>query len=50
MTNDRVYQGKLSVGAALDELERCAATQFDPDAVAALVAEFLPLAAPAAAS
>ncbi len=46
MTNDRVYQGKLSVGAALDELERCAGTQFDPYAVAALVSEFAPLAAP----
>ena len=39
MTNDRVYQGKLSVGLALDELERCAGTQFDPYAVAALVSE-----------
>jgi len=50
MTNDRVYQGKLSVGAALDELERCAGTQFDPYAVAALVSEFAPLAAPLAVS
>jgi diguanylate cyclase (GGDEF)-like protein len=50
MTNDRVYQGKLSVGAALDELERCAGTQFDPYAVAALVSEFAPLAEPLAVS
>src|SRR5712692_4819900 len=50
MTNDRVYQGKLSVGAALEELERCAGTQFDPYAVAALVSELSPLAEPVALS
>ncbi len=50
MTNDRVYQRKLSVGAALDELERCAGTQFDPYVVASLVTEFSPLAAPLAVS
>src|SRR5207302_1874995 len=41
---------KLSAGAALDELERCAGTQFDPDAVAALVQELAPLAEPLVAS
>jgi diguanylate cyclase (GGDEF)-like protein len=44
MTNDRVYQRKLSVGAALAELDDCSGTQFDPDAVAAIVAELAPLA------
>jgi diguanylate cyclase (GGDEF)-like protein/putative nucleotidyltransferase with HDIG domain len=39
MTNDRVYRRKLSLAAALAELEDCSGTQFDPDAVAALVAE-----------
>src|SRR5205085_4972699 len=45
MTNDRVYQGKLSIDAALVELEECAGTQFDPSAVAALVDELAPVAA-----
>jgi diguanylate cyclase (GGDEF)-like protein len=44
MTNDRVYQRKLSIGAALAELEDCSGTQFDPGAVAAIVAELAPLA------
>jgi putative nucleotidyltransferase with HDIG domain len=44
MTNDRVYQRKLSVGAALAELDDCSGTQFDPAAVAAIVAELAPLA------
>src|SRR5439155_13631573 len=35
MTNDRVYQGKLSIGAALDELERFAGTPVHPYAGAA---------------
>jgi diguanylate cyclase (GGDEF)-like protein/putative nucleotidyltransferase with HDIG domain len=35
MTTDRVYRGRLSDGAALRELERCAGTQFDPHVVAA---------------
>jgi diguanylate cyclase (GGDEF)-like protein len=50
MTNDRVYRRKLTVEAALAELETCAGTQFDPDAVAALVAEMAPFAAGVAAS
>ena len=45
MTNDRVYRNKLAVDAALSELEECAGSQFDPGAVAALVAEMSPLAA-----
>jgi HD-GYP domain-containing protein (c-di-GMP phosphodiesterase class II) len=44
MTNDRVYRRKLSLEAALTELEECSATQFDPTAVAALVAELKPVA------
>jgi putative nucleotidyltransferase with HDIG domain len=38
MTNDRPYREALTVAAALDELQRCAATQFDPQVVAALTA------------
>jgi diguanylate cyclase (GGDEF)-like protein len=45
MTNDRVYRRKLTVGAALAELESCSGTQFDPEAVAALVSEMSPIAA-----
>jgi diguanylate cyclase (GGDEF)-like protein len=44
MTNDRVYQRKLSTAAALTELEECSGTQFDPSAVAALIEELTPLA------
>ena len=43
MTNDRVYRRKLSIDAALVELEDCAGTQFDRDAVSALVEEMTPL-------
>ena len=45
MTSDRVYRHKLTVEAALAELEECAGTQFDPQAVAALVAEVSPVPA-----
>jgi diguanylate cyclase (GGDEF)-like protein/putative nucleotidyltransferase with HDIG domain len=45
MTNDRVYRRKLSIDAALAELNECSGTQFDPSAVAALFAELAPLAA-----
>jgi diguanylate cyclase (GGDEF)-like protein len=48
MTNDRVYRGRLGIDAAVEELESCAGTQFDPDAVAALVIEMSPLALSAA--
>ena len=40
MTTDRVYRGRLSHDQAMDELTRCAGTQFDPDVVAAFKAEF----------
>jgi putative nucleotidyltransferase with HDIG domain len=46
MTNDRAYREALTVAAALDELERCAGTQFDPRVVSAL---FSVLASEAAA-
>jgi putative nucleotidyltransferase with HDIG domain len=38
MTNDRAYREALTVAAALDELERCSGTQFDPQVVDALAA------------
>jgi diguanylate cyclase (GGDEF)-like protein len=44
MTNDRIYQRKLSNSAALAELEDCSGTQFDPGAVAAIVEELTPRA------
>jgi HD-GYP domain-containing protein (c-di-GMP phosphodiesterase class II) len=50
MTNDRVYRSKLTIEAALEELEACAGTQFDPGAVAALVLEMSPHAADIAAA
>jgi putative nucleotidyltransferase with HDIG domain len=37
MTTDRSYRRALSEPAAVAELERCAATQFDPDIVAVFV-------------
>jgi diguanylate cyclase (GGDEF)-like protein/putative nucleotidyltransferase with HDIG domain len=40
MTTDRVYRSRLSHDLAIDELERCAGTQFDPEVVAAFKAEF----------
>jgi diguanylate cyclase (GGDEF)-like protein len=40
MTTDRVYRSRLSHERAIDELERCAGTQFDPGVVAAFKAEF----------
>src|SRR5262245_21174022 len=43
MTNDRIYRRKLPIDAALIELEDCAGTQFDPNAVGALVEEMTPL-------
>jgi diguanylate cyclase (GGDEF)-like protein len=40
MTSERPYRGAMSLHQALDELERNAGTQFDPDAVRAIVSEF----------
>ena len=36
MTTDRPYRKARKAGAALEELRRCAGTQFDPDVVEAL--------------
>ena len=39
MTTDRVYRQAMNEDDALDELRRCAGTQFDPDVVDAFAAE-----------
>jgi len=39
MTSDRVYRRRLSIDDALNELARCAGTQFDPEIVAAFAGE-----------
>ena len=41
MTSDRPYRPALSCTRAINELERCAGTQFDPNVVAALVDSWL---------
>ena len=38
MVRTRPYANSVSVEVAIEELERCAGTQFDPDVVAACVA------------
>jgi two-component system, cell cycle response regulator len=45
MTSDRAYARAKTQTEALAELERCAGTQFDPTAVAALAAVLAPEAA-----
>jgi HD-GYP domain-containing protein (c-di-GMP phosphodiesterase class II) len=42
MTSERVYRKPLSQGEALEELERCAGTQFDPAIVDAFAEEISP--------
>ncbi|HEV8688142.1 MAG TPA: HD domain-containing phosphohydrolase, partial [Gaiellaceae bacterium] len=39
MTTDRVYRPRLSEVEALEELQRCAGTQFDPEVVASFADE-----------
>jgi putative two-component system response regulator len=38
MTSDRPYRSALPSGAAADEVDRCAGTQFDPDVAVAFLA------------
>jgi len=46
MTNDRSYKRKVPLADALEELERCKGTQFDPVIVDLFIREklYLPLA------
>jgi two-component system, cell cycle response regulator len=48
MTTTRAYRDAMPVSDALEELERCAGTQFDPRVVAAFRAVLAPVAAPVA--
>jgi diguanylate cyclase (GGDEF)-like protein len=41
MTSDRAYRGRLTPREAIEELERCSGTQFDPDIVAAFARELV---------
>jgi HD-GYP domain-containing protein (c-di-GMP phosphodiesterase class II) len=45
MTTDRSYRRSIGFGAAVEELDRCAGTQFDPRVVAALKDLIVPLVA-----
>jgi diguanylate cyclase (GGDEF)-like protein len=47
MVQDRPYQAGLSVSEAVEEIERCAGTNFDPAVVAAFAAEIRSEAVPA---
>ena len=46
MIGDRCYRAPLGVGDALEELRRCAGTQFDPKVVEAFVVELETLTHP----
>jgi diguanylate cyclase (GGDEF)-like protein/putative nucleotidyltransferase with HDIG domain len=50
MTSDRAYRGRLTPRAAVEELERCAGTQFDPSIVATFASELVGRAPAAAAA
>ena len=41
MTSDRAYRGRMTPREAIEELERCSGTQFDPDIVAAFARELV---------
>jgi diguanylate cyclase (GGDEF)-like protein len=41
MTSDRAYRGRLTPRDAIEELVRCAGTQFDPEIVAAFASELV---------
>ena len=47
MVQDRPYQPGLTVGEAVDEVERCAGRHFDPRVVEAFAAEIGSEAVPA---
>jgi HD-GYP domain-containing protein (c-di-GMP phosphodiesterase class II) len=39
MTSDRIYRDQVSEREAIEEIERCAGTQFDPDVVHAFLSQ-----------
>jgi HD-GYP domain-containing protein (c-di-GMP phosphodiesterase class II) len=39
MTSDRAYRGRLTPREAIEELERCSGSQFDPEIVGAFARE-----------
>jgi HD-GYP domain-containing protein (c-di-GMP phosphodiesterase class II) len=41
MTSDRAYRGRLTPREAVEELERCAGSQFDPEIVEAFAQELV---------
>jgi diguanylate cyclase (GGDEF)-like protein len=41
MTSDRAYRGRLTPREAIEELQRCSGTQFDPEIVAAFARELV---------
>jgi diguanylate cyclase (GGDEF)-like protein/putative nucleotidyltransferase with HDIG domain len=50
MTSDRAYRGRLTPRAAVEELERCAGSQFDPQIVEVFASELIGLAPATAAA
>ena len=50
MTSDRAYRGRLTPHDAVEELQRCAGTQFDPQIVGVFARElgYAPFTAAAA--
>jgi diguanylate cyclase (GGDEF)-like protein len=50
MTSDRAYRGRLTPRAAVEELERCAGSQFDPQIVEVFARELIGLAPATAAA
>jgi HD-GYP domain-containing protein (c-di-GMP phosphodiesterase class II) len=50
MTSERAYRGRLTPQEAVDELKRCAGTQFDPEVVRVFARELGHAPATAAAA
>ena len=50
MTSDRAYRGRLTPSEAVDELVRCAGTQFDPEIVSVFASELIERAPATAAA